>query len=140
MMTLQAREWTKGAHRLRHYPADSTRAKARLAVLAIIAGGNTDIRTFDALEQHGEFRTLDLEREDFLRALFDLCCDLLRTSEGRNGRIFPETLDALMDEIHSQHARRTLCCLMIENMRADHGSALAGKLRLGDASQDWPAR
>ena len=63
MMTLQAREWTKGAHRLRHYPADSTRARARLAVLAIIAGGNTDIRTFDALEQHGEFRTLDLERE-----------------------------------------------------------------------------
>ena len=67
MMTLQAREWTKGAHRLRHYPADSTRARARLAVLAIIAGGNTDIRTFDALEQHGEFRTLDLERDDFLR-------------------------------------------------------------------------
>ena len=23
MMTLQAREWTKGAHRLRHYPGSS---------------------------------------------------------------------------------------------------------------------
>lgn len=136
MMTLQAREWTKGAHRLRHYPADSTRARARLAVLAIIAGGNTDIRTFDALERYGEFRTLDLEREDFLRALFDLCCDLIRTSEGRNGRLFPETLDALMDEIHSLHARRALRSLMTENMRADHGAALAGKLRFGDANQD----
>lgn len=97
MMTLQAREWMQDTHRPPQNSDDMARTRKYLAMLAVIAEGNFDLRAFDDLERQGKLGTLDLEREDILRALLELYRDRIRTSDGENARLLRETLDALMD-------------------------------------------
>ena len=119
---------------LREYPPDSSRAKARLIVLALLADGKLDNEELEALARRGTFNDLGISPGDFVQVLYDFCSDMARApSDTGNYVVSPDTIESLLDDVRSSDGRKTLLRLIFDVIRSD------GRLSAGEARLFWNA-
>jgi hypothetical protein len=65
---------------MRHYPADSPRAAARIVVMSLIADGHIGCAEIEELERRGFYARLGLKPGDLHEIVREVCEDLMRHS------------------------------------------------------------
>lgn len=119
MMTMQANETLTPVYErnqpLRSYQTNSPRAKARLAVLALLADGHLDAVEISGLMQRNVFAAIGLSPDDFFSVMYDFCTDVVHGGHLLSG----QTLEKVFGEIRGKEDRQEMIRLIFDVIRSD---------------------
>lgn len=106
---------------MRHYPADSAKAIARLLAMFMITDGNMDPREIDLLDHVNAYELLKLSRKEFAQVLVEYCNDISDEAEadGTIHLLDKERIDTLLAEVTDRKKRIMTCALAIDISKSD---------------------
>ena len=120
---------------MRHYPANSPAAIARIVALTLVSDGRLDAAELAALKKMRAYERIGLNEEEFMRVLHEFCEDLLNGTycDDRECRLTGDDLVTLLDDLNDPVQQKTVLRLMLEVIRAD------GRLDKGESLIFWQA-
>lgn len=125
---------------MRHYPADSPKAAARIIALALLADGAIDPSELAMLKCRRTLDVLGLSEADFDAVIHALCEDLIQYSHRASAghlEVGREALHDMLGEVQSLHKRERLLCSILDIVNAD-GELADGEARLiASAAECW---
>jgi uncharacterized tellurite resistance protein B-like protein len=125
---------------MRHYPADSPKAAARIIALALLADGAIDPSELATLKRHDTLTGLGLSDADFDSVIHALCEDLLiyshctATGHLEMGR---EALREVLSEVRQPDLRKRLLSTVLDIANADGELAGGEAVLIACAAESW---
>jgi hypothetical protein len=125
---------------MRHYPANSPKAAARIVGMAVLADGNMSNTELDTLDRLRAYTQLGLGRVELHTVIHELCEDLLANMHltwEDACRVDADTLARLMREIADPALRRRVTRICIAVIEADAHVSEGEATLLGAAVEQW---
>ena len=117
---------------MRHYPADSRDATARIIALALMADGAIDLSEAESMHHHRIAAGLDLDNALLDRVVHQFCEDVLScahlTPAGQH-ELDPATIESLLDDIRDPVLQAKLFSAILNIVNAE-GQVLGSELLL----------
>lgn len=125
---------------MRHYPADSPKAAARIIALALLADGAIDPSELATLKRRRTLDRLGLDEPEFDAVIRDLCEDLMvyshRAAAGHL-EIGREALREVLAEIRHPKLRKRLLKIVLDIANADSELAGGEAVLIASAAECW---
>jgi len=125
---------------MRHYPANSPQAAARVIALALVADGHVSRAELQALERLDVYRQLGISPADMQALLQQFCEDLMQAwpqQWGDVSQLAPTVLDQVLADIDDPVLRRRVLQLCVAVVEADGHVADGEAVVLGEALHQW---
>jgi hypothetical protein len=125
---------------MRHYPANSPRAIARVLALTILADGGLDVAELRVLKNYDLTHRLNLGEAEFDEVMRDFCHDLMQFAEGdyyTHLVLERELIGQLLSDINDPSLQMTLLRIMLDIVNADGTLAGGEAVLLSEAMLNW---
>jgi len=125
---------------MRHYPANSAKAAARILAMALLADGAIDPSELRTLERFGTLRRLGISEDEFDETIHELCEDLLafaHRSHGGNLEVEGDALRAVLGDVSLPYLQRKLLRAVVQIVNADGRLAGGEAVLVTHASEVW---
>jgi uncharacterized tellurite resistance protein B-like protein len=125
---------------MRHYPADSQKAAARIIALALLADGAIDPSELAMLKNRRTLDALELSEAEFEAVIHALCEDLVVYSHrvpAGHLEIGREALHEILGEVRDPHLRGRLLRSVLDIANADGELAGGEAVLIASAAECW---
>ncbi len=125
---------------MRSYENDSIRAAARVIAMTVLADGVPDRSELACLKEPEGLRSLGIAPELFDEVMQAYCEDIEQSIgwfDSLNGRLQPEFIDVLLNEVSEPALRHSLFALMLQLVTADGSVSDGERWMLSRAHQQW---
>lgn len=107
---------------MRHYPANSPQALARIVAAAVLADGGLDKHELDALDRADVAGKIGMDRQDLDRIVHEFCDDMQVASlrdHGGNLALDRAGIDALLADVSAPDAQIKVLGILLDIAAAD---------------------
>ena len=125
---------------MRHYPADSPEAMARIIAHTLMVDGVVDSSELKLLAHRDVIARIGLEDEAFDKVFYQYCEDLLRSAQRmQNGKLELDanTVEHLLAEIQHPALQEVLVSTMLDIVNADRRLTSSEAGLIAQALKQW---
>lgn len=125
---------------MRHYPANTAEALARIIAAALLADGGLDKHELEALERHDVMRKLGMSGQEFDRIVHDFCEDMQAVSlRDHGGQLVLDrtSVDQLLADVDAPALQIKALGIMLDIAAADGRLAPTELTLVSQAMTRW---
>ncbi len=125
---------------MRHYPANSPEALARVVAIAMMADGAIDFSELKSLERHDIVRRIGLDQDGFDKVFYEYYADLSICAERLPSGQFELdglTIGLLFDEIRDAQLQKKAVRAMLDIVNADRSLTGSEASLIAQALKQW---